>query len=203
MRTVINVQGAQVVAASLLLIGLVTILLLSGCSDRVAIADAAIANIDTMSATHLEPIAALDTSDTITEPDAYIYSSQSLRSPFMPLSVLNKRPAAPATGVIETQPVEVTPTLPVQKTIQIKHGLERYQLQQLHYRGSMTSKTNVLYGLVERPDGLIARVQVDDKLGPYNGRIVAITANHIEIVEQFLDPQGGQLEQPAFLRSFQ
>ena len=153
--------------------------LLTGCSDRVALADDEMAAIRASESIPIEPIP---------EPelvDDYVYDAADIRSPFMPPSLLYQQQAASDNN-------GVAPDLNREKEV-----LESYELSQLVYRGMVVSPEGIQHGLIQRPDGVVESVEVGDYMGMNDGRIVEITPTQINLVEIIPDNRAGYVEKPA------
>ncbi len=158
-------------------------LMLTGCTDRVMVAEEKMTEIRNSPAQPIEPPP---------EPELvedYVYDASDLRSPFLPQSLLNLQ------NQIEN---DDGVTLDVTR---IKEPLEDYELSQLVYHGVIISPEGVQYGLVQRPDGLVQNVKVGDYMGMNNGRIVEITSTQINLIEIVPDNRGRYVEKPASLIS--
>ncbi|MGB0893174.1 MAG: pilus assembly protein PilP [Parashewanella sp.] len=108
----------------------------------------------------------------------YPYQAELMRSPFMP-------PSRELTEeVIDTDRNCLQPNLSRKKA-----RLETYALDNLKMRGTITQGKHH-WALVETSDGNVYRVGVGQYLGLYHGKIVAITSQHIEIIELIPDGSG-------------
>lgn len=67
------------------------------------------------------------------------------------------------------------------------HTAGIHLLSQYKYRGMMTSAEQPTFGLIQQPNGLIMRVEVGDKVGEENIRVVEITPTQINLVEQLIN----------------
>lgn len=158
-------------------------LLLTGCSDRVMVADEKMAEIRNSPAQPVEPPPQPELVED------YVYDANQLRSPFLPQSLLN----------LQNQ-IENDDGVTLDLT-RVKEPLEEYELSQLVYHGMIVSPEGVQYGLVQRPDGLVQNVKVGDYMGVNNGRIVEITSTQINLIEIVPDNRGRYVEKPASLIS--
>lgn len=167
-----------------LLGGLSAVLLISGCTDRIAVANNKMKEIREAPAQPIDPPP---------EPEViedFVYSAREFRSPFIAPSVVTAK-------VDESENTEgVRPDLE-----RVKEPLEEYELAQLVYRGSVVSPDGKQYGLVQRPDNSVTSVQVGEYLGLNNGRIVEITPTQINLIEIVPDSRSGFVEKPQSLIS--
>lgn len=157
--------------------------LLSGCTDRVMIAENDMAEIRNSPAQPIEPPPQPE------RVEDYVYNASQLRSPFLPQSLLNLQ-----NQIQNDEGV----TLDVTRK---KEPLEAYELSQLVYHGMVISPDGVQYGLIQMPDGLVQSVKVGDYMGANNGRIVEITSTQVNLIEIVPDNQGRYIEKPTSLTS--
>lgn len=66
------------------------------------------------------------------------------------------------------------------------HPLKRFQLNLFRFVGTVT-KNNQIYAYVIAPDNKVYEVKKGDTIGDHNGRIVNVSPNKLEIIEQFND----------------
>jgi type IV pilus assembly protein PilP len=161
----------------------VTVLWLTGCSDRIGMAEQAMAEVRNQPAQAIEPP---PKSELVED---FVYSASMLRSPFLPPSLVNSQ--SPTTLIDGVRP-DITRT---------KEPLEQYELTQLTFRGMIISPEGQQYALVQRPDGSVASVKVGDYLGLNDGRIVEITPTQINLIEIVPDSRAGFVEKPQSLVS--
>lgn len=160
-----------------------TTLILSGCADRIGMAEQAMAEIRASTAQDIEaPPKVLLVED-------FVYSASGLRSPFLPPSLVNVQ--GPTTAIDGVRP-------DINRT---KEPLEQYEIAQLTFRGMLISPEGQQYALVQRPDGSVASVKVGDYLGLNDGRIVEITPTQINLIEIVPDSRAGFIERPQSLVS--
>jgi len=112
----------------------------------------------------------------------YAADAQGYRSPFAP----DSPQIAGRGGVGGTRP----------DPERSREFLENFPLDTLRMVGTM-ELAGTSYGLVQTSDGLVHRVIPGNYLGQNDGRIVAINASEIELVEIISDGIGGYLEREA------
>jgi type IV pilus assembly protein PilP len=117
--------------------------------------------------------------------EAFTYSAQSLRSPFLPgvpggLGGANGSPS-------------LRPDSKRNREI-----LEQYSLDQLRMVGTLAISGR-LFGLVKVKDGLVYRVLPGNYMGQSDGKVADITASKISLTEIVPDGLGGYMERPAAL----
>ena len=147
---------------------------LAGCSGR----DADLNNF--IEATKKEPGGRVEPLPEIKPYDSYVYSSASMRSPFVPGG---SRGAANG------------PRPEVQRN---REFLEQFSLDTLKMVGTL-KLNGQNYGLVQVADGRVQRVLVGNHLGQNDGRITEIAPNKISLTELVPDGLGGYIERPAAL----
>jgi len=167
----------------MLLVLSVAVLSMTGCSDRIGIAEQAMTDIRNQPAQPIEPPPKAELVED------FVYSASSQRSPFLPPSLVNVQgPTTPIDGV--------RPDIN-----RIKEPLEQYELSQLVFRGVVISPEGQRYALIQRPDGSVASVKVGDYLGLNDGRIVEITPTQVNLIEIVPDSRAGFVEKPQSLVS--
>lgn len=124
----------------------------------------------------------IDPLPTVKPYTSFVYSADTLRSPFMPESRI-RQAQAQGNGLRPDDRRN-------------REFLESFPLDTLRMVGSLNSGgTN--FALVQGNDGLIHRVQPGNYLGENDGRITAITDSEIRIMEIVPDGLGGYIERPA------
>ncbi|KRG33081.1 MULTISPECIES: pilus assembly protein PilP [Psychrobacter] len=167
----------------MLLVLSVAVLSMTGCSDRIGMAEQAMTDIRNQPAQPIEPPPKAELVED------FVYSASSQRSPFLPPSLVNVQgPTTPIDGV--------RPDIN-----RIKEPLEQYELSQLVFRGVVISPEGQRYALIQRPDGSVASVKVGDYLGLNDGRIVEITPTQVNLIEIVPDSRAGFVEKPQSLVS--
>ena len=126
----------------MLLILSATVLSITGCTDRIGMAEQAMADIRNQPALPIEP-----PSKAALLADL-VYSASSARNPFLPPSLVNVQ--GPATSSDGVRP-EIT---------RVKELLEQYELSQLDFRGVVISPEVQQDAVVQRPEGSVASVRV-------------------------------------------
>lgn len=147
---------------------------LAGCSGR----DADLNNF--IEATKKEPGGRVEPLPEIKPYDSYVYSSSSMRSPFVP---------GGSRGAANGPRPEVTRN---------REFLEQFSLDTLKMVGTLKLNGQD-YGLVQVADGRVQRVLVGNHLGQNDGRITEIAPNKISLTELVPDGLGGYIERPAAL----
>ena len=161
----------------------ISVLAMTGCTDRIGMAEQAMTDIRNQPAQPIEPPPKAELVED------FVYSASSQRSPFLPPSLVNVE--GPTTSIDGVRP-DIT---------RVKEPLEQYELSQLVFRGVVVSPEGQRYALVQRPDGSVASVKVCDYLGLNDGRIVEITPTQINLIEIVPDSRAGFIEKPQSLVS--
>jgi type IV pilus assembly protein PilP len=152
----------------LLLIGT----LLAGCSGRDADLDRFI------EATKKEPGGRVEPLPEVKPYEAFNYSDQDKRSPFVPGGA----------GGPGLRP----------DSHRNRDYLEQFSLDTLKMVGTLNLGGSH-YGLVQTKDGRVHRVVVGEHLGTNDGKIMTISPSKIALVEIIPDGLGGYIERPAAL----
>lgn len=154
-------------------------ILLTGCEDRISLANQKMLEIRNQPA---QPIKPPPTPERV---EAFTYNAGNLRSPFMPTSLMLQ-----ASQVEQIQGVKPDEN-------RIKEPLEQFELNQLVYKGSVVSQSGELYGLIQTPDGGIVSIKNGNHLGKNSGRVAEITPTQINLIEIVPDSRVGYVEKPA------
>lgn len=117
--------------------------------------------------------------------EPFTYVAAALRSPFQPpikIELTNN-----VKGNKDVKPDET----------RVKQFLEGFNIESFVMVGTLSNNAGT-YALLRGADG-VHRVRVGDYLGGNHGRVAAITASVIEVVEIVSDGDGGWLERPRTL----
>lgn len=173
-----NFKKCTSLAFGILLIGAV-----SGCADRVSLAEQEMASIRQQPAKPIEP------PPTPKVIEDYDYAANNVRSPFVPQSLLelqNKIANTPSVRPDENR---------------IKGELESFDLSELVYRGKVQTPDGQVYALVQASDGIVRDVKIGDYMGKNHGRVTEITSTQINLIEIVEDVKMGYVEKVASLIS--
>lgn len=124
----------------------------------------------------LEPLPVLKTFET------FEYKDQDQRDPFGPSLEEQREAAASGSG-----------TRPDQHP---KEPLEQFPLDSLKMVGTIGTGAN-MEGLLKDTDGVVHRVHVRNYVGQNNGKITAVSEDHIDLVELVPNGSGGWMERQA------
>jgi type IV pilus assembly protein PilP len=114
--------------------------------------------------------------------EQFIYSAQTLRSPFQP-----GLPGGPG-GASGVRP----------DSKRNREFLEQFSLDTMAMVGTLKIGATS-YGLVQTKDKLVHRVVVGNHMGQNDGKIIEITPAKISLIEIVPDGLGGYIERPAAL----
>ena len=117
--------------------------------------------------------------------EPFTYVAAALRSPFQPpikIELTNN-----VKGNKDVKPDET----------RVKQFLEGFNIESFAMVGTLSNNSDT-YALLRGADG-VHRVRVGDYLGGNHGRVAAITASVIEVIEIVSDGDGGWLERPRTL----
>ena len=148
--------------------------LLAGCSGRDGDLDRFI------DATKKEPGGRVEPLPEVKPYEAFTYTDQDLRSPFVP-------------GGSGGASAGLRPD-----SKRNREFLEQFSLDTLKMVGTLNLGGNH-YGLVSTKDGRVHRVVVGEHIGTNDGKITDITPSKIALVEIIPDGLGGYIERPAAL----
>jgi type IV pilus assembly protein PilP len=148
--------------------------ILAGCSGRDADLDRFIEATKKEAGGRVEPL------PEVKPYEAYTYTDQDLRSPFVP-------------GGSGSQNAGLRPD-----SKRNREFLEQFSLDTLKMVGTLNLGAN-RYGLVSTKDGRVHRVVVGEHIGTNDGKITDITPSKIALVEIIPDGLGGYIERPAAL----
>ena len=148
--------------------------LLAGCSGRDGDLDRFI------DATKKEPGGRVEPLPEVKPYEAFTYTDQDLRSPFVP-------------GGSGGASAGLRPD-----SKRNREFLEQFSLDTLKMVGTLSLGGNH-YGLVSTKDGRVHRVVIGEHIGTNDGKITDITPSKIALVEIIPDGLGGYIERPAAL----
>jgi type IV pilus assembly protein PilP len=155
-----------------------TLLALGGCggSDDFSDLDAY------MNEVRLRPAGKIEPTPTFRSYPTFTYSAANLRSPFSPQVRVDLAGRKHGSRSVKPDPNRV------------KQYLEGFNIEQFEMVGTIANASGSFALL--RGAGGVHRLKVGDYLGRNDGRIVAISATQVDVVEIVPDGQGAWLERP-------
>lgn len=156
---------------------LLTSLSIAACESKIDTVNKAMEVIDHEPALPIEAVPAFQAVPN------YEYAAQHLRSPFIPTSIANELKASIATSL--------RPNLK-----RNRQALEYYPLQSLKMKGHIVAENGQQVALIEAPDGRVERIALQQYMGLNQGRVVAISATEVKVMELISNGGGGYLERP-------
>lgn len=81
-----------------------------------------------------------------------------------------------------------------------KEYLERFTLDSLKMKGSMSRPGGPLFGLILDPTGATNRVKIGDHMGKNFGRVVDVSESSVSVMEIVPDGKEGWVERPRVLK---
>jgi type IV pilus assembly protein PilP len=168
----------------LVLIGL--LLVLSGCSDTsISDLERYVAKIKAKENPHVAAI------PEIKQIPPYFYEVQHMRDPFKALqeAIAKPSPGRITTTGIRSETGESQKSCPPPNPNRVRTGLELMSLDAIKMIGTIESN-GILWALIQSKTGTIYRVKKDDFLGEQHGKIIHISEQKMDILEQVPDDKG-------------
>lgn len=153
---------------------------LVGCSAADGISDlqAFVRNV------HAKPRGVIEPLPVFKPYESFLYSSTSMRSPFMP----------PVDVESEVREIAINKNVKPDFD-RVKEHLEQFPLGSMELVGSIQMEDGNLWGLVAR-NGAVYKVKKDYYIGQNHGKVIEITSKKIKILEIVSDGLGGWMERP-------
>ena len=151
---------------------LTCILLLAGCYDDVSDIQQYMNEVKSSAPVRMEPIP---------DVNSFVHIEYSMSSPRSPFEL-------PSPEAIEESYVPVQNCLAPDPRRR-KQPLEKFALDNLSMKGTLGTN-NQIWALIEASDGSLHRVTNDNYIGLFNGRIISVTDNVVEIIELIPDGAG-------------
>lgn len=151
---------------------------LSGCGS-----DSDFSDLDAyMNEVRLRPPGKIEPTPTFRSYQAFTYNAESLRSPFLPPVRVDLAGRQHGSRNVKPDPNRV------------KQYLEGFNIEQFEMVGTIANASGSFALL--RGAGGVHRLKVGDYLGRNDGRIMAISASQVDVVEIVPDGEGAWLERP-------
>ncbi|MBJ2348301.1 MULTISPECIES: pilus assembly protein PilP [Pseudomonas] len=154
------------------------LLALAGCNS-----DDGFSDLDAyMNEVRLRPPGKIEPTPTFRPGETFTYSAANLRSPFSPQVRMDQAERQQGSRNVRPDPNRA------------KQYLEGFNIEQFEMVGTISNASGSFALL--RGAGGVHRLKVGDYLGRNDGRIVAISATQVDVVEIVPDGQGAWLERP-------
>ncbi|WP_151777699.1 pilus assembly protein PilP [Acinetobacter brisouii] len=163
-----------------MILALLPVFLVVGCSSRIDAVNEEMAKIRS------EPAMPIKPAPTFEPVPSFEYAAQNLRSPFLPQSLYTELKVMAGKRVYPDFSRQPQP-------------LESYALESMSFKGSLRNTNGQIVALIQTPDHQIERVQVGNYMGLNQGRITKITPTQIDLVEIVSDGRDGYIERPRSL----
>lgn len=162
--------------ASRLLLMVAAALVLAGCTRGMSDLRNWVAQEKAKKGAPIQPLPVIKTFET------FKYNDQNLRDPF-----------SPSNAELRTETATSGPRPDANRA---REPLEMFALDSLKMVGTIGVAAK-MEALIKDPGGVIHRVHVNDYMGQNYGRITAISAGHVDLVELVSNGNGGWMERPA------
>ncbi len=116
------------------------------------------------------------------------YTSSELRSPF----------SMPSPDAYNQQPVHQPGCIQPDNQRE-KQALEQYAIDNLKMRGTL-GHADELWALIEASDQSMHRISINDRLGLFHGKVIAVKPDYIEITEFIPDGSGCTVQRNSKLQ---
>lgn len=116
------------------------------------------------------------------------YTSSELRSPF----------SLPSPEAYNQQPMHQPGCIQLDNQRE-KQALEQYAIDNLKMRGTL-GHADQLWALIEASDQSMHRISINDRLGLFHGKVIAVKPNYIEITEFIPDGSGCTVQRNSKLQ---
>ncbi len=116
------------------------------------------------------------------------YTSSELRSPF----------SLPSPEAYNQQPLHQPGCIQLDNQRE-KQALEQYAIDNLKMRGTL-GHADQLWALIEASDQSMHRISINDRLGLFHGKVIAVKPDYIEITEFIPDGSGCTVQRNSKLQ---
>lgn len=155
---------------------------LTGCFDDTSDIQQFMADVKEKTSAKIEPLPPVKAFEHLP------YTSSELRSPF----------GLPSSDDYSQQPV-AQPGCIQPDNKREKQPLEQYALDNLKMRGTL-GHADQLWALIEASDQSLHRISINDRLGLFHGKVIAVQADSIEITEFIPDGSGCTVQRKSKLQ---
>jgi type IV pilus assembly protein PilP len=161
---------------------LVVVTILTGCFDDTTDIRQFMAEVQANTSANIPPL------PPIKDFEHLPYTSSDLRSPF----------SLPSPQMYNRQPVH-QPGCVQPDSQREKQALEQYAIDNLKMRGTL-GHADQLWALIEASDQSMHRIGVNDRLGLFHGKVIAVKPDYIEITEFIPDGSGCTVQRNSKLQ---
>ena len=161
---------------------LVTLLTLAGCFDDTADIQQFMAEVKANSSANIPPLPPVKAFEHLP------YTSAELRSPF----------SLPSPEAYNQLPVHQPGCIQLDNKRE-KQALEQYAIDNLKMRGTL-GHADQLWALIEASDQSLHRISINDRLGLFHGKVIAVKPDYIEITEFIPDGSGCTVQRNSKLQ---
>lgn len=160
----------------------VALLILSGCFDDTADIQQFMADAKANSSARIPPLPPVKAFEHLP------YTSSELRSPF----------SLPSPEAYNQLPVHQPGCIQLDNQRE-KQALEQYAVDNLKMRGTL-GHADQLWALIEASDQSMHRITINDRLGLFHGKVIAVKPDYIEITEFIPDGSGCTVQRNSKLQ---
>lgn len=161
---------------------ILALLMLTGCFDDTTDIQQFMADVKANSNAQIPPLPPVKAFEHLP------YTSSELRSPF----------SQPSPEVYNQQPVHQPGCIQPDNQRE-KQVLEQYAIDNLKMRGTL-GHADQLWALIEASDQSMHRISINDRLGLFHGKVIAVKPDYIEITEFIPDGSGCTVQRNSKLQ---
>jgi type IV pilus assembly protein PilP len=160
----------------------ITLMILTGCFDDTADIQQFMADVKANSSARIPPLPPVKAFEHLP------YTSSELRSPF----------SLPSPEAYNQLPVHQPGCIQLDNQRE-KQALEQYAVDNLKMRGTL-GHADQLWALIEASDQSMHRITINDRLGLFHGKVIAVKPDYIEITEFIPDGSGCTVQRNSKLQ---
>lgn len=161
---------------------MVALITLTGCFDDTTDIQQFMADVKANSSAKIPPLPPVKAFEHLP------YTSSELRSPF----------SVPSPEAYNQQPMHQPGCIQLDNQRE-KQALEQYAIDNLKMRGTL-GHADQLWALIEASDQSMHRISVNDRLGLFHGKVIAVKPDYIEITEFIPDGSGCTVQRNSKLQ---
>ncbi|HJS14118.1 pilus assembly protein PilP [Rheinheimera sp.] len=161
---------------------IVSLITLAGCFDDTTDIQQFMADVKANSNAKIPPLPPVKAFEHLP------YTSSELRSPF----------SVPSPEAYNQQPLHQPGCIQLDNQRE-KQALEQYAIDNLKMRGTL-GHADQLWALIEASDQSMHRISINDRLGLFHGKVIAVKPDYIEITEFIPDGSGCTVQRNSKLQ---